>query len=359
MASPLPSIPAMSEVNTMDSSQLANHARQLHESAVVIDAHSDILIAVADGRVRLGERTVVSEPTKRDVYGHYDLPRWQEGGITAQVCALFIKREQLHVALTRGLDMVAAAYREVEANEGLLLATKVDEIRRAKEEGKVAMILSFEGVDPLGGNLTYLPIFYQLGVRMASLTHARRNYFAGGVVRDLDEGSGLTMLGRAAIQKMNELGIVVDLRHLDARSIDEILELSTAPVVMSHVNARQAFGGAGEGPHFPFTAVTGIDRRGQLRAIGEKGGVVCTIFYRQGTIDGIVDDVCYVAEKIGPEHAGLGTDLYGFDTAPKGAEDVACFPRITEKLLARGFADDEVRGILGGNLLRLFGQVWK
>ena len=165
---------------------VSEHARALHEQAIVIDAHSDILMAVADGRVRLGERTVVDGVTTRDVRGHYDLPRWLEGGLTAQICALFVSSHLLSQSVTRGLDMVAAAYREIAANKRLVLARTTDDIRNAKRDGNVAVVLSFEGADPLGGTLTYLPLYYELGVRMASLTHARRNFFSGGVEREAD-----------------------------------------------------------------------------------------------------------------------------------------------------------------------------
>ena len=339
---------------------ITERAVRLHREAIVIDAHSDILMAVADGRVRLGEHTVVEDITTRDVYGHYDLPRWLEGGVTAQVCALYISDSWMHTPLIRALDMVANAYQEISQNEQLVLATTTEEIRQVKREGKVAIILSFEGADPLGGSLKYLPIFHRLGLRMASLTHARRNYFAGGVCRDLDESMGLTPLGVEAIKMMNELGIVVDLRHLDYRAIEQILEITEQPVVMSHVNAGKAFPtDPRDGPHFPFTSVSGLERRHQLQAIGRNGGVVCIIFWSQENIETIVDDMVYVAETIGPAHVGLGTDFYGFDKAPAGAEDVSRFPYVTDRLVQRGFSDEEILGILGGNLVHVFEQVWK
>jgi membrane dipeptidase len=339
---------------------IGEHARQLHESAIVIDGHSDILKAVTDGTVRLGERTVVNEVTTRNVYGHYDLPRWLEGGTTAQVCALYIDKHWLHAALQRGLDMVADAYEEIAQNEQLVLATTVEDIRRAKEAGKVAIILSFEGADPLGGNLKYMRIFYQLGVRMISLTHARRNYFSGGVERGMDELAGLSNLGMDAIRMCDELGIVVDMRHLDARAINQILEISQNPVIMSHINARQAFPhDPDDAPHHPFSADKGVDRRRMMQRIASSGGMICIIFWKQGDIHGIVDDIEYVVNEVGPEYVGLGTDLYGFDHAPKGAEDVSKFPYITELLVRRGFSDEQIYGILGQNMMRVFEAVWK
>jgi len=334
-------------------------AMELHRRAIVIDAHSDILTAVADGRVRLGEHTVVNSITTRDVRGHYDLPRWLEGGVTAQVCALFISTDHLHHPLDRALQMVVSLLEEIAANDRLTLATTVEDIQNAKRDGRVAIIFSLEGMDPLGGNLIYLRLLHLIGVRMASLTHARRNYFAGGVIRGITDDVGLTPLGVDAVKLMNELGIVIDLRHLDVKSFWQILEITTAPVVISHVNARQAFPvDPNDGPHFPFTCRSGLDGSAMLHALAENGAVLGIIFWSQESIDAVVADIDYVVQSIGPRHVGLGSDFFGFDRAPLGAEDVSKFPAVTERLLKLGYPHEAVLDILGGNFLRLFGQVW-
>ncbi len=224
----------------------------------------------------------------------------------------------------------------------------------------MALVLSFEGADPLGGTLKYLPLYYAMGVRMASLTHARRNFYSGGVEKGMDEKAGLSTLGMEAIRRFNELGIVVDLRHMDARACFQALEISTQPVIMSHINARQAFPhDPDDAPHHPYTADKGVDRLKMMRDIAASGGVICIIFYRQGNIQGLVDDISYVVENVGIEHVSLGTDLYGFDTAPEGCEDISKIPYLTEALVQRGFSDDDIRAFLGGNLMRVFDQVWK
>jgi membrane dipeptidase len=338
--------------------EISSRAAALHNESIVIDCHSDILMAVADGRVKLGERTVVEGVTTRDVRGHYDLPRWREGGVTLQVCALFIRHAEIHYALARGIDMVAGAYREIAANEGLVLAETVADIRKAKRDGKVALMLSFEGVDPLGNSLELLPVFHKLGVRMASLTHARRNYFSGGVMSGVDELAGLTPVGRDAIRMMNALGIVVDVRHMDARAIAQTLEISTKPVIFSHVNAIEAFPRDPEdAPHFPFTMDKGVDRYRMMQDIAASGGVIAVIFWRHKSVEDLLDNFVYVAEAVGPQYLALGTDFYGFDMVAEGMEDVSKFPALTERLLGRGFSEEEVRGILGENMMRVFDEV--
>ena len=339
---------------------ISPRAEKLHRHSIVIDCHSDILMAVADGRVKLGERTVVEGVTTRDVRGHYDLPRWREGGVTLQVCAMFIRHTEIHYALARGLDMVAGAYREIAANEGLVLAETVADIRNAKRDGKLALMLSFEGVDPLGNSLDLLPVFHKLGVRMASLTHARRNYFSGGVMSgEVDEKAGLAPVGREAIRLMNELGIVVDVRHMDARAIAQTLEISTKPVIFSHVNAIEAFPrDPDDAPHFPFTKDKGVDRFRMMQDIAVTGGVIAVIFWRHKSVDDLLDNFVYVAEAVGPQHLALGTDFYGFDMVAEGMEDVSKFPALTEGLLGRGFSEEAVRGILGGNMMRVFEETF-
>ena len=338
---------------------ISERADKLHREAIVIDAHSDILMAVADGRVRLGERTKVDGLHTRDVRGHYDLPRWKEGGVTAQVCAIFIRHSEIHFALTRGLDMVAGAYHEIAENEDLVLVRNASEISAAKQDGKVGLMLSFEGVDPLGHNLRLFPVFYQLGVRMASLTHARRNYFSGGVMRgDIGEDGGLTPIGVDAIKMMNDLGIVVDVRHMDARSIGQVLEISTQPVIFSHVNSLEAFPrNPNERTYFPFTKDSRINRRQMLRDICGTEGVICVIFWRQKSIEAIIDNLEYVAEEVGPEYVGLGSDFYGLDMVANGMEDVSRLPVLTERMMQRGFSDEAIVGILGGNMMRVFDKV--
>lgn len=331
----------------------------LHKKAIVIDAHSDILMAVGDSRVRLGERTQVDGTTTRDVIGQYDLPRWIEGGVTAQVCSLYISDDHMHHPMDRALHMVASLLEEIAANEQLTLATTVQDIRNAKQNGKVAIILSLEGADPLGGSLQYLRLLHHIGVRMISLTHARRNYFAGGIMRGVTDDVGLTPLGIEAIKLMNQMGIVVDLRHLDLKSCWQILEITSAPVTVSHVNARQGFpADPNSGPFFPFTARSGLDGRPMLKALAQNDAVLGIIFAKQESLEAVVADIDYVVQSIGPRHVGLGSDFYGFDIAPRGLEDISMLPRITERLIKLGYPDGTILDILGGNFLRLFEQVW-
>ena len=353
-----------------------NHAQELHHQAIVIDGHSDILSALADHRMRLRDRVVVElpemwqgadyvtmppnttpyEPSPYSFWfecmGQYDIPRFREGGVTAEVMAIFIDQDHLHRPLERALDMAAAFHREIEDNpDTLLFATSAADIRRAKTEDKTALLLSLEGAEPLGHNVTLLDVFYRLGLRMVSLTHSRRNAWADGTQFGVETG-GLTYLGRQLIQRMNELGIIIDLAHLSDAGVWEVLELSQAPVIFSHTTVAAM-------PGYK-TDLTDVDpQRGttKLKTLAEMGGVACAIFVAQPDVKAIVDDIETMIQHVGDDHVGLGSDFVSLAHVPTDLEDISKLPVVTEEMARRGFSDQTILKVLGGNLLRVFEQV--
>jgi membrane dipeptidase len=352
-------------------------APTLHQQAIVIDGHSDILNLVADGRLRLRDHPIVPPPASwpADLFaqaeslttpyqlspyttwyqclGQYDIPCFRAGGVTAQIAAIYVDDAYRATALERALLMVAALHREIDENpDALLLATSAADIRRAKAEGKTALLLSFEGGEPLGQSLALLDIFYRLGLRMISLTHSRRNALADGTQLGVTTG-GLTSLGRALIERMHELGIVVDLAHLADTGIWEILQIAHDPVVLTHTNIRSGMAGyrAGLLETHPQHGTS------KLRAIAATGGVVGVIFWGQADIEAVADEIEAAIEHAGDDHIALGSDLYGLEQAPRGLEDIGRLPALTEVLQRRGHTDSTIMKLLGGNMLRVLDQV--
>ncbi len=360
----------------MTNNSIQHHAQELHRQAIVIDGHSDILSAVADGRIRLKDKVQVDrpevwqgekfvkmppnttpyEPSAYSVWyecmGQYDIPRWRDGGVTAEVTAIYIDALNMSRPLERALEMVTAFHQEIEANpDTLVLATSADDIRRAKSEDKTALILSFEGAEPLGYGLTMLDIFYRLGLRMISLTHSRRNAFADGTQLNVETG-GLTYLGRALIQRLNHMGILIDLAHLNDVGVWEVLELSTAPVILSHTTVAGMDGYK--------SGLTEIDPRhgtSKLKLLAEKGGVAGVIFVEQPNVSAIVDDIDAIIDHVGDDHVSLGSDFVSLAHAPKDLEDISQLPAVTEEMVRRGLSDTTILKVLGGNLLRVFEAV--
>ncbi|HET9016135.1 MAG TPA: membrane dipeptidase [Thermomicrobiaceae bacterium] len=327
---------------------LATRAAALHAASVVVDAHSDILMGLTDGTCGW-EDGPPERPTDSGCDRQVSLRLLAEGGVTAQVFAVFtapfdvdyqiVRPEYAAATLPRALAMLAV-YHEGLARfpDRLRLATTAAEVRRAKADGVVAGLLAIEGLDPMGHDLRLLRLFRALGVTIASLTWSNRNPLADGSSTAARPG-GLTPLGEAVVAELERLRILIDLAHLGPTATEEVLERATRPLFVSHTRLRDE-----------AWART-------LRRVGEGGGVACAIFYKVPTVAALVDQIERLMELCGPRGVGLGADFYGTVHAPAEVPTVAGFPRITEELLRRGHDDDTVRGILGENVLRLYGEV--
>ena len=319
---------------------------ELHEASVIFDGHCDTLLAVVDGKRKLGERSSK---------GHIDLPRLLEGGVTAQVFALFIEDRYLPAGAARQtLRLFDALYAALDGNsDSLLLATRAADIKAAKREGKVAAVVGIEGAESLEGDLGLLRVYHRLGLRLLTVAWSRRNQAADGVA-EARTGGGLTTFGHQLVEECNRLGIVVDISHLAPAGVRDVLDLSRQPVIASHSNAR---------------ALCDHARNltdDQLVALAKKGGVVGVTFVPQfitahrgtASLEKLLDHVDHIVRVAGVDHVGLGSDFDGFDSPPpKGLEDVSRLPGITKGLVQRGYSEGDVRKILGGNFMRVFGQV--
>jgi membrane dipeptidase len=363
-----------------DGLNLSDRASQVHAGSICIDGHCDILMPIADGKMRLKDRVVVPPPagwepppgwqgsaeaalydfsSHTDYFqtmGQYDIPRFLAGGLTSQACGIYIEEKQLGRALERALDMTYWLYREVEESPEFELVRTTADICRVKSEGSTSGILTLEGFEPIGTNLNLLDLFFELGLRMGSLTHSRRNAFADGLQRGVKTG-GLSELGRAAVKRMNQLGIVIDLGHLNQQGCWEILESSEQPVVWSHTAPRRYF------PTDPESSPLYGDlvqprARELLDALAVNGGVMGVIGFGQPDLNAFLDDIDYIVQAIGVDHVGIGTDFFGFEQAPAGFQTIEDLPAVTRNLLERGYSPDDAKRILGGNFLRVFDQVW-
>ncbi len=321
----------------------------LHRDAIIFDGHCDTLLSVL-----LDERPLVERSDK----GHADLPRFREGGVTAQIMALFGLFDGPHSKAGppptwQALRLLDGFFEALEASPDLIQATRAADVRRAKAEGKLAGIVGLEGAEPLRGDLGVLRVLYRLGLRNLGLTWSLRNE-AGDGVAEARTGGGLTEFGVALVKEANSLGIMVDIAHLAPAGVRDVLALSEAPVVDSHANAR---------------AVCDHPRNlsdEQLEALAAKGGVVGVVFVpnfvaaerERQSVEGLLDHVGHIVKVAGVDHVGLGSDFDGYDSAQLiGMPDVTHLPAITEGLVARGYGEEAIRKILGGNWLRVFEQV--
>jgi len=334
-------------------------SRTLHDEAVVVDSHNDLVLSLtAPG---LGER---------GTFEHRWLPELRAGGVDVQVCALYSDPDIPEAHLRQTLRQIATLKHEVALNpDDLAICRTGSEIDAAVADGKIALVLAMEGALALGPDESLVETFFELGVRMISFTHMGRTLLADGSGEDA-AGSRLTRAGVAVLGEMDRLGIVFDVSHLGAAGVEHTLEVATRPVIASHSAAR-----ALRDHHRNLTDE-------QLRGIAATGGVVgvnllaCFIDQDDPTIDRVVDHYEHLVGVVGVEHVGVGPDFISDiqnDLHPAHAdlrsegldprlniEDLYAsrhLPNLTEALLRRGFAEDDVRLILGENYLRVFRDV--
>lgn len=339
--------------------QADDAALRLHQDAVVVDAHNDLVLSItAPG---LGER---------GTFKHRWLPELRAGGVNVQVCPLYSDPEIPEAHLRQTLRQIAALKREVELNSAdLAICRSGEEIDAAVDSRRIALVIAMEGALALGPDESLVEIFYELGVRMISFTHMGRTLLADGSGEDAT-GSRLPRAGVDVLREMERLGIIFDVSHLGAAGVEQVLELATRPVIASHSATR-----AIRDHHRNLTD-------DQVRGIAATGGVIglnllaCFIDQENPTIDRVVDHYEHLVEVVGIEHIGVGPDfiadiyddLYpahadltseGLDTRVniEGLHAPRHLPNLTAALLRRGFSEADVRLILGENFLRVFREV--
>ena len=349
-------------MSTQSSSNLET-AKQLHQNIIVVDAHHDIAMDVHHRRV-LGQEGILSGSWGKML---------RSGGVDVQVMPIFIEDDFLpELGLRRMLQQLEAVRTDLDENNSVMqLATSLNEIDSALADGKIAAILAIEGCDGLSGDPALLRIFYRLGVRMVSFTWNRRNEFADGLGEGENAG-GLSQAGKTALREMNEHNILCDVSHLAEPGFWDVAKLCRGPFIASHSNAR---------------AICNHPRNltdDQLRAVAESGGVIGLNFFggfvdlENPTVGKIVDHVAHIADTVGIDFVGLGTDfledwllerakiLIG-DTLPDpsmldmwvpNCRRSDQLPHFTSEMLTRGFSHDDIAKVLGGNFMRVFRQAW-
>lgn len=370
----------------MRADELSSRAHALHFSSLVFDTHADTPQRFFFDQFDLAHR---------DAEGCVDIPRLREGGVGALFFALWVPVEIKGAAATqRARGLLDATLKQIEIHSAeLTLAASSEEVRAARSQNKIAVLLGVEGGHAIDSDLALLHEFYARGVRYLTLTHNAATEWADSS-NDTPIHNGLTDFGRQVIREMNRLGMLVDVSHVSDATFYDVLKTSRAPVIASHSCCRalcdaprnlddamiKALAARGGVIHITFHdgflsqeyATANRARPAEITAsekaveekFGENEAQSLIEFQRlndeairagklpQVSWEKIVDHIDHAVGIAGADHVGLGSD---FDGAfmPAGMEDASKFPLLTEGLLRRGYGEADIRKILGGNTLRV------
>ncbi|WVQ71085.1 hypothetical protein IAR50_000610 [Cryptococcus sp. DSM 104548] len=326
----------------------------------VIDGHIDLPELARSAFGNDLDKFDLHKPT----VGHVDIPRLREGQLGAFFWSIFTE-----CRTTNGEDFLSPTFEVRDTLEQLDVANNIierysdtfapartaDDVEAAWKAGKVASLFGLEGGHSLGNSLGVLRMYHQLGVRYMTLTHSCNNAFAdsAGIFENVEERwGGLSPFGKELIPEMNRLGIFVDISHVSDKTALQALELTEAPVILSHSCAR----------HFNNMSRNAPDE--VLSKLGDgkdkNDGVVMVNFFPvfassnpdEVDVAYIADEVEYIAEKAGRAHVGIGSDYDGIESTPKGLEDVSTYPHLFAELIRRGWSKSDLAGLAGGNVLR-------
>ena len=299
-----------------------------------------------------------------------ELEKYTDAGCNA--IGLTVAGDGTDVSLT--MKILASTQAFISANaDRYLLARSVADLREASKSGKTALLMNFQGSDSLAGNPDMVEIYYRLGIRWMLLAYNVRTFAGSGCHERSDDG--LSNYGIQLVREMNRVGMIVDASHTGFRTTMDIFETSEAPVIFSHSN-----------PAALQKHARNISDE-QIDACAQSGGVIGVVGFdgflpgQVATVEAVVQAIDYLASRVGADHVGLGLDwVYcqdmfrqildtnktAYPTDEKGGYETAAdffgpeqIPGITEALLKRGYSEQDIRGILGENWIRVAGQVWK
>jgi membrane dipeptidase len=376
--------------------QSNSDALAVHAEAIVIDTHADTPQRFVD------ENWNFTDPLNGGML-NYETAR--KGNLNAQFFSIWVDPHQYaaHNSARRTLELIDGTLEQVRrAPDKLALCVTADEIVAAHAQGKFAVLMGIEGGYSIENSLGLLRDYYRLGVRYMTLTWSNTNDWAdsSGDINNptVKHHNGLTPFGRQVVTEMNRLGMMVDISHVSDKTFWDVIEIAKAPIIASHSSAR---------------ALTQAPRNltdDMLRAIAKSNGVVMVNFYPafideqwraawnaskpereeeqdaleaeykakglpvpfeasdkidrkyaarigRAPFNSLIDHFDHIIKTAGIDHVGIGTDFDGIPVPPAEIDSAADLPKITAALMARGYTADDMKKLLGGNLLRVFRAV--
>ena len=367
-------------LHAADDAALAK-ARAILASSPLVDTHNDLPWLIREYKEAPGD--VVRYDLRKTAPHETDLARLKSGQLAGQFWSVWIPSELKEGFARTQLEQIDLVRRLIDAYpEALTFATRASDVEAARKQGKVASFLGMENGLALENSIATLRAYYDLGARYMTLTHTKNTDWADSAT-DKPVHNGLTPFGKEVVREMNRLGMLVDISHVSPKAMHDALDVAEAPVIFSHSSAKAVV-------DHPRNVPDDV-----LLRLAKNGGVVMVTFipsfvskenmvwskgleqvwfsnsdldavrkieaeYRKthgaeppATLQQVADHIDHVAKVAGFDHVGIGSDFWG-GTMPTGLEDVSKYPYLLAELIRRGWSDDNVKKLAGGNLIRAF-----
>ncbi|WP_207395049.1 dipeptidase [Bremerella alba] len=368
--------------------KISETAREIHAKSIVIDGHNDLPWKI---RTKSNSEFKILDIAKTQPKLHTDLPRLKAGGVGAQFWSVWVPVSLGYkgTALLTTIEQIELVKKMVTVYpDQLEMAKTVADIRRIYGEGKIASLIGVEGGHCIENSISNLNHLFDLGARYMTVTHNDSLDWADSAT-DTSKSNGLSPFGKEVILRMNRLGMMVDISHVSAKTMHDVLDTSQAPVIFSHSSARAVANSPRNVPddvlkripehdgvvmvnYFSAFVVpkaaevyqAGLDYKRDLQK--EHDSAKVNQLYNRwksehpmpaGDIADVLDHIDHLTKVAGWRHVGIGSDYDGVGMVPIGLDDVSTYPRITQGLLDRGYTEEQIQGILGENLLRVMEKV--
>jgi len=367
----------------------AEKAKELAVTSIIVDGHIDV-------PYRLNKKWVDVSQSTDD--GDFDYPRAISGGLNTPFMSVFVPAKQdTDDARATADTLIGLVNRMVdESPDKFAIPFSVDDVRAQFEAGLISLPMGLENGSAIGNDLDMVRYFHDRGVRYVTLTHSKSNQISDSSYDDNKQWDGLSEFGIEAVKEMNRVGVMVDISHVSDGAFWDVMEVAQAPVIASHSSAR----------HFTPDWERNINDD-MIRRVAESGGVVMINFgsafvteeanvysdtrndaykayleengleeddelqdefneiydrengpYPYATLEQTLDHFDHVVALVGIDHVGIGSDYDGVgDSLPSGLKDVSSYRNLVKGLLDRGYTDEDIRKILGENLLRVWSEV--
>src|SRR4030095_4976645 len=373
-----------------------DEALRIHRKAIILDGHNDIPGPLVDEDFDLATNSVGRFQKNGGTPFHTDLARLKASGVTGEFMSIYVGGDTWLAgkAMPRAMDMIDAVYREAEKHpEQLTMCTTAAEIRRAKKMNKTCALMGIQGGYAIENSLHALRNFYRLGVRYMTLTHNVSHDWADAHNGEV-KNNGLSEFGKEVVREMNRLGMLIDISHVSVKVMNDVLDVSKAPIIASHSSARALQDHTRNVPDEV------------LKRVAQNGGVIMVNFY-PGFLDArtskedsdrstrlkpqldelrkqfandpqayneaerklfaanpiyiadykrIVDHIDHIKKVAGIDHVGIGSDFDGVPYLPTGMNGMEDLALVTYEMHRRGYTEEEIRKVLGENFLRAFEQ---